>query len=338
MSGKNGGNGGAGNGNAEHVLIADQEIGDSFAGVYFVEQASIKLTVHGKEYTDMLLRDKSGSRPVKFWGKVKGVEKGMWVFVSAMVEEYMGAPSIIARNLDLEDNPPEDMSDYMPVYDHAGAGDFADQMDRLIALVSECEEGSGDETCSRVIEAVFNGSFFARFVEVPGSDKPYYGCVGGLMAATVRVALTAERFSELYDLSDRERAVLYTAALLHRVGAVDTFSFEGCMPVTTAKGVLVGMKNLTMARLTMAVRKAFASPNGEAVPVSQVTAMRLLHAVMSFDGVGLLPSTKEALVLHGAWGADAECVEAVEFIEDDLNEDDEFTAWDPNLRRRYFKG
>lgn len=317
-------------------MIAHQEIGDQFSGLYYVEQSAIKLTAGGKDYTDMLLRDRSGSRPVKFWGKVDGVERGGWVFAAIFVEEYHGRPSMVARNLEPE-SPPQDMVDHVPVYDQEDVGELADRFDVVKEAIVGYE--GDDKTCSRMVEATYDGSFFSRFVEAPGGVRPYYGCVGGLLASVVRVAETARAMAALYPMGDREMAVLLSAALLHRAGAPDAYGFIDCIPAQTARGVLIGVKGLTLCRLTMAMRKAMAPRESDKVPVAfAATAMRVLHAIMSHDAVGVLPATPEALVMNAAWKADAECVEAMDFIANDQNVDDEFTAWDPSMRRRYYRG
>jgi 23S rRNA maturation-related 3'-5' exoribonuclease YhaM len=319
-----------------HPLIMHQEVGDNFSGTYYVEQVSEKLTVHGKPYTDMMLRDKSGSRPVKFWGsQPQDVEKGVFLFAACVVEEYLGAPSVISRNIEKTDRP-DDLDDYIAVYVDADA--FADRFDQIRDEIEELEE-DGDETCSRLVKAVYNGSFFIKFGNAPGSTKPHYGCVSGLLASIVRVADACTRMADLYNLTNPEKALMYAAALLHRVGGVDAYEFNDCMPAETTRGVLVGVKNLTFMRVYSAVRRIMATDKkGNAPPVSQDIVMRLMHAVASHDSVGVEPMTKEALVLNAAWRADSEVVEAVDFIANDLNEQDDFTAFDPARGRRYYRG
>jgi hypothetical protein len=47
--------------------------------------------------------------------------------------------------------------------------------------------------------------------------------------------------------------------------------------------------------------------------------------------------TKEAMILRAIVELDNEVVDALDFISSDIN-DDEFTAFDPRLRRRYYRG
>ena len=320
-----------------HEQIAYQEVGKTFSGTYYVQSSYVKKTVQNKDYTDMVLRDKSGSRPVKHWGVVKDLNKGCFVFVAAAVEEYQGSPSIIARNVEIVDEP-EDLSDYIPVYD--GLGELADEFDVLRAELAELEKKTGDDTCGLLIDEVYrSGSFFDRFTKNPGSDGPCYGKTGGLLASVVRVARHAVDASNFYGATDSEKSVILTAALLCRVGGADAYEFEDCMPVVSESGLLLGTPNLTMTRVSSALRRVMQLAKKGDKTVSQKVTKRVLHAVTSANKTcGVLPMTKEAMVLAGVVSMDLEVVDALDFIENDVNKDEEFTAFDPRFGRRYYRG
>jgi len=321
-----------------HALIRHQEIGTSFEGVYYVESAFVKQTTQKKDYTDFMLRDKSGSRNVKYWGRVDGVAKGDYVFVSANVEEYLSNPSVIAKNVEKTDVP-GDLSNYIPVYDDTGASDHASRFDTIRAELTAIETVMGNFTAGMIVDEVYkNSTFFSKFVMAPGSGRPHYGCQGGLMANTVRVAEASLVAANAYGLNEQEKAVLLASALLARIGAIDAFEFKDCMPVITKKGILLGINNLTMSRITTALKRVVTGLQKENKTVDQETVVRILHAVTSHDGICVQPMTKEALVLNAAYQNDAKIVDAMDFITADVNKTEEFTAWDPSMGRKYYTG
>lgn len=323
---------------AEHALIRHQEIGTAFEGVYYVESAFVKQTVQKKDYTDMMLRDKSGARNVKFWGRVDGVAKGDFVFVAANVEDYQGNPSIIAKNVEKVDVP-TDLSDFIPVYEEAGTNQNASRFDTVRAELTEIETRTGNPTAGMIVDEVYkNSTFFSRFVVAPGSGRPHYGRQGGLLANTVRVAEAALKGADSYGLNDQERAVLLASALLARIGAIEAFEFKDCMPAITKKGILLGINNLTMSRISSALKRVVTALSKEGKQVDQETVVRILHAVTSHDGVCVQPMTKEAMVLNAAFQTDAQIVDSMDFIEADVNKSEEFTAWDPSKGRKYYTG
>lgn len=319
-----------------HEQIAHQNIGDQFSGTYYVESAYIKKTTTNRDYTDMVLRDKSGARPVKHWGVVKDLTKGCFVFVSAMCEDYLGNPSIIARNVELTDEP-DDLEDYIAAYE--GADDLADEFDKLRNELKDLEVKTKDDTCGLMIDEVYrSGTFFDNFIRCPGSDGPSYGKQGGLLASVVRVARHALDASRFYEATDEEKTIILTAALLCRVGCADAYEFIDCMPVLTKRGILLGMPNLTMTRISSALRRVIMSAKKAGKTIEQDIIMRVLHAVVAANKTcGIEPMTKEALVLSGVVMLDSEVVDALDFMENDVNQD-EFTAFDPRLGRRYYRG
>jgi len=321
---------------SEHAFLMHQEIGDSFSGIYCIESVYIKLTVTSKKYTDMILRDKSGSRNVKCWQELKGIEKGDFVFISAIVEDYQGTPSIISKNVEKED-PPGDLSDYIPVYDDSAQ--YAERFDELREILQEKSKKVGDETAGLIVSEVYRQtSFFTRFISSPGSESAHYGRQGGLLANTVRVTDAAHKMSAHYHLTEFEEVILLGAGLIHRIGAIDAFEFVECVPTRSKRGNLMSVNSLFMTRMAGVVRRVVTAAKANGIVIDQDVLIRILHAVESQDKVSIKPMTKEALVLSNASQTDLEIVEAMEFIENDLNENEEFTAWDPVLRRRYFKG
>ena len=321
---------------AEHTLIRHVEKGDAFEGVYYVESAYVKQTTQKKDYTDFMLRDKSGARNVKYWGVVNGVTKGCFVFIAATVDEYQGNLSIVAKNVEKTDTP-DDLSDFMSAYDDSSK--YASKFDQLRAALAECEKTTGNAIGGMLVDEVYkNATFFQKFVVAPGSGRSHYGRQGGLLANVVRVAEAALCSASQYGLNEQEKSILISSALLSRIGAIEAFEFRDCMPNVTKKGILLGINNLTMTRITSALKRAVAALSKENKTVDQDTVVRILHAVTAHDGVSVQPMTKEAMVLNAAFKSDANIVDAMDFIASDVNKNEEFTAWDPSTGRKYYTG
>lgn len=321
---------------SEHPLLQHQAVGTSFSGTYYVESAFVKKTVQNKDYTDFVLRDRSGARNVKYWGVVAGVSKGDWVFVAANVEEYQGNPSVVSKNVEKVD-PPQDMSEYIPVYDDSGM--YATRFDQIRTELSDLEKKIGVPIAGMIVDEVYgNSTFFSKFVVAPGSGRPHYGRQGGLLANTVRLAEGSFKMSDSYGLSDQERVILIASALLCRIGAIEAFEFKDCMPSVTKKGTLLGINNLTLSRITSAYKRVVEALKKEGQPIDQETVVRILHVVASYDSVAVKPMTKEAMVLNAVFEADSQIVDALDFIASDVNLSEEFTAYDPANRRKYYVG
>ena len=321
--------------NAAHSLLAHQNIGDSFAGIYYVENVYIKKAKNLKEYSDFTLRDKSGNCAAKYWGVEDSIHKGNFILVEANVDDYMGNPSVILRNVERV-APPQDLSNYIAEYE--GTEQHANIFDDMKTEIHRLEEKVGDSVAGKIVDEVYsNGAFFDKFVISPSSITSHYGRRGGLLANTIRVAQLCVKTAEQYNLSDEERVILIASSLLFRIGAIDAFEFVDCMSVETKRGILLGINSLTLTRVSSALKRVMTECGKEKTQPNQDIIMRILHAISVHDN----PSkamTKEALILASVYRTDRDMVDAVEFIENDVNVSEEFTAYDPVLRRRYYTG
>lgn len=319
----------------EHSLLTHQNIGDSFAGMYYVEAVYVRKAKNLKEYSDFTLRDRSGNRTAKYWGVESDIVKGDFVLIEAHIDDYMGNPNMVIRSIE-KVAPPTDLTDYIAEYE--GTEQHAVIFDNVKEELYRLQGKVGVDVAGKIVDEVYsNGAFFDKFVISPASVTPHYGRRGGLLANTVRVAQLCSKTAEQYNLNEQERIVLITASLLFRIGAVDAYEFIDCMAVETKRGILLGINNLTMARVSSSLKRVMASYGKDGSPSNQEMAMRILHAISVYDD---LPQamTKEALILASVYRTDRDMVNAVEFIENDTNITQEFTAYDPILRRRYYTG
>jgi len=319
-----------------HPLITHQEIGTSFVGTYYIEAAFVKSGKNKKDFTELTLRDKSGSRVCRYWGLIAGAKKGCFVYVEATVEYYMGAPSIVVNRIEIKDAP-SDTSNYIAV---------CDDLDKHVSTILKVREWlkQTEASCSgsvvgKVVDDVYSDDFYKRFLTTPGSVKPFYGRQGGLLANTARVVEQCSNISGSYSLRPDEKLILTAAALLFRVGAIDVYEFRDCMPAETDKGVLLGMNNMTMNKLFISVRKVLAEETKANRAIDSDGVFRLMHAASAYTNSHLLrPMTKEAIILAAAYRMDNELVEAIEFMANDTNTSEKFTAYDPAFGRRYYVG
>jgi 23S rRNA maturation-related 3'-5' exoribonuclease YhaM len=332
----------------DHVTLRSIEKGMTFSGVYYLEQAYQKVAKNGNKYTDVTLRDKTGSVFSKFWGVLDDVKKGDFVDITATAEDYQGNISIVIRRIDKVEGEPENLSDLVAAVDtksrEINSQEFSAYVSEIMHFCEDKKDAEGntvevkDKTCALLVEDIFGKEdepteFMEKFTQGAGSATTHYGKVGGLLASTVNIASQARQASLQYVLSDLDQMILLTACLIHRVGAVDAYEIRDCIPAETKRGTLVGESGLTMMRFHAAMRR-ISSKHGD--NVSSDTLMRIFHAVLS-AGKLIKPSTKEALIIASARRTDTVIVDALDFIDQDPN-DDEFTAFDPISKHRYYKG
>ena len=304
---------------SSHIPITQIKIGDKIAGVYYLEQVFEKISKNGNKYTEVSLRDSSGSRFAKYWGVFEKTKKGDYVGVNLSGDEYIGNLSLIINAVKTVD-PPSDLSDYISISSTIDS-------DRLKLNEIICKIGIS--VCQTVINSIFE-KYMDEFINAPCSILPHYGIQGGLLKHTIAIVEIVKELSERYGFSEDENDIVITSALLHRVGAIKGYEIKDCSPVKTRLGILYGIENLSAILI-----------DGEMDDDIRETEIyqRVIHSIISQHPDSYVkPQTKEAIVLAKSVVTDMEIVQSMDFVSNDVNENEEFTAYDPILKRHYYKG
>jgi hypothetical protein len=315
---------------SDHKFLRLAVVGETFSGVYQVLGVQERLTVTSKPYSDVLVADRSGRQSIRIWGTKASeiVKKGDWCRIEVNVEEYLGQPQFVGK-VEKADAPVS-MTDYIPYNEFIEQDEIA--FTKLRGKVTTWCESLNDKTCKMLLDTVFTDTFLEKYCEAPGSDRPCYGRIGGALAKTVRISQSVASTAAHYRLDLLEGAVALTSALLYSVGCVRAYEFENLQSIETREGTLFGAGFMTAAKIA-AIVKHLETNEGFNAEVGQ----RIIHAIASSSRCGPKPATKDAVALAAAVHADYETAQAVDFIDSDQNPDEEFTAWDPTAKRKYFK-
>jgi 3'-5' exoribonuclease len=143
--------------------------------------------------------------------------------------------------------------------------------------------------------------FRQRYEECPGSTSGHHAQLGGLLKHTCEVARIALAVCELHPTVDRE--LLVAGALLHDVGKLESYRWEGCFEATVP-GVALG--HVVLGALLLERRVRTESP----MPCTEAELMILEHLILSHHGAPefgapVPPLTLEAEILHHADNASA---------------------------------
>ena len=319
---------------ASHIFLRDVSVGMTFEGVYQVLGVQEKLARNNSVYSDLTLADKTSRQYVRIWKTAAStiVQKGNYARIEAHVDEYMGKPQIIANTVVKVEQPtPEEMAEFF-VPTMPDREDDLKKFNELVEFVNSLCKTSQDHTCTLVLQHILTPETMAALKDAPGSAKPCYGAVGGALARASRVGMVTRSLCSRYKLDILEAAIAVTGALIHSVGSIKAFGFEGSTAIETKHGTLFGQGFLTSVQVANAVKAV--SIQADAWPD---TCERLAHAVASAWWCGPKPMTKEAVVLNAAMRSDYDAAQAVDFIDGDLGSDDDFTAYDQSTKRRFYR-
>lgn len=309
---------------SEHKLLTQQQTGTQFTGTYFVSAVSIKKTVTKKDYTEITLRDKSGSVFAKQWENNQNVKKGDFAEVTISVEDYKGAPSYIINKI-IVTNPPLDMSDYLPCVDNIEAefNEFKSNIENVKNSAEALESGIED-----VLEGVFSSSMLKALKKVPSSIGVFYGKAGSAIQNTNRLFRLANSVVDTYGLKEDEKLVLLACCLLSRVPCVDCYTINDCAPEETKTAKLINFRTLMQMRMFEAWKALKTAPNREWL-------FRIMH-VLGCSESDLKPCTKEAIIFSKIQEIDNQISESFDYIEREECWENGFSTYDVKNGRRYY--
>ena len=175
--------------------------------------------------------------------------------------------------------------------------------------------------------------FRCRYGSCPASTTGHHAELGGLLRHTCEVAAIGR---DIADACGADRDLVTAGALLHDIGKLDAYSWDGGFAVTEA-GALLG--HVALGLLMLARRAA-----GTAL-LSERELRILQHLVASHHGrlefgAAVPPMTLEAEVLHHADNASAKTAAMAQAVTDPDNfQGDEVvsarTLWQLDRRRIY---
>lgn len=311
----------------EHNFVKHVEIGKSFEDIYYLESISVKETKDGKKYSDLTLRDSSGSSNARYWGELEDVETGKFLACKVDIKSYNDLPQIIIQSCGNIDNP-DDLSPYISISPTLEKD--KETFYKVLKLIDDLCEKSQNKICSSIVKSIFNEKFNDKFFSAPYGTLSTYGKKGGLLAHAIKISTLANDISRNYQLNMLERAILISASLLQTVGGIDAYEIFNLVPRETNAGILMGKLNLSINILDNAVPQTIIDEESKSV------YLRLKHSISVCSFTGQKPVTKEAVVLFETFKADFNITEVIDFIKQDTNKGD-FTAFDSLGKRRYFK-
>ena len=192
----------------------------------------------------------------------------------------------------------------------------------------------------RAVLALFydDDEFRQRYEQCPASPVGHHAMLGGLLQHTVEVAHIGRSIAKVRNA---DHDLVLAGALLHDIGKLESYRWDGGVFETTDRGYLYG--HVVLGSLWLARRVA-----EEASPPCTPEELDLLqHFILSHHGRGeygapVMPMTVEAEILHYADNASAKAASMQDALADDAQFDgDRLFSTKPIWyldRRRAFRG
>jgi 3'-5' exoribonuclease len=266
--------------------------GFEIAQVLLVRDVETRHKRDGAEFLRLELGDRTGSVPAMIWDDVQAARElcaaGEALHISGRYEvspRWGGQLSVTAvRAARPGEYDPDELLD--------GPARSAEQMETDLRGLLQTVH---NPHLRRLLALVFGeGSpAWAAFREVPAAKRYHQAYRHGLLEHCLTVAQAVGALSPIFPGVDRDIAV--TGALLHDIGKLETYEFEGSAIAMSDRGRLEGEIPLGYYR----VRRAIERLDGFPPELEQA----IVHIILSHHGAlehgsPVVPCTREATLVH----------------------------------------
>lgn len=305
------------------TFIKDLEAGASFDDTFLLYQSVLKTTKKGGFYLDIILADKTGKMPARFWDATQELQMRLpqdsFVRARGTVELYEG--KLQASIYFAEVVPDENiyLSDFIP----ASESDPEKLFSELLSLLDSVQNKSLKELVKRIFS---DKALVEGFKKAPAAVSMHHAYLGGLLEHTLSVAKLAVQISDSYRHINRD--LLLVGAVLHDIGKTRELLFTRAFKYSD-RGLLLG--HLIIGSELVA-KIAESIENFPPTLLSSLQHIILSHHGEYEYGSPKLPMTPEAIALHYIDNLDAK----MEAVKEATPTEGNWTDYNRALERRLF--
>jgi 3'-5' exoribonuclease len=274
------------------MFVRELQEGEPVDCVLLVREVELRTKRDGGQYLRLTLGDRTGALPANVWDDVEAVAQVATI----------GSPVHVCGRLQTSARYGAELKLRTVSAAQPGTFDEANLVDGPTRSAAQMEidlrELLGtvqDHDLRRLLDAIFGveSPTWARYRAAPGAKRFHHAYRHGLLEHSLGVAQAVSAISATFGGIERDVAV--TGALLHDIGKLDAYAFEGAGIEMTDAGKLQGEIPLGYFR----VRRTIDTIDG----FDPRTAEAVLHIILSHHGSlehgsPIVPCTREATLVH----------------------------------------
>lgn len=246
-------------------------------GFLMVKSVEEKKTSTGKTYIDLVLMNKTGSIPAKYWGEATLPNAGDILDVNAIVNEFNGKLQLRLEAIVLAPSN-VDKGEFLP-YSPRPAEEM---LQEVLATIMEFQDKELQQLTSELI-----GEAGDKFKVFPAAKQMHHAEIGGLLHHITSMLNLAKGIASNYPELNRD--LLLAGVIVHDLGKLQEMARNELGLVTdyTVEGKLVGHIVSGAINIERAGRK---------LGISENTIMLLQHMVLSHHGEPEFGSAQRPLI------------------------------------------
>ncbi len=310
------------------VFINSLKEKDRISEDFLIKQKKSAVTRTGSSYLQLFLMDRTGEIPGMLWDNADEIDEkintGDIVHVDARVSCYQGKLQLTLNRIEPLERTEVSLEDFLPTTSR----DIGQMMEELRNYVLLIENPFLREILVRFFD---DEDFCQQFQSAPAAKKMHHAYLGGLLEHTLSATHLVTAVAAHY--SDVNRDLLITSTILHDIGKVYEFDYDGPIEYTD-EGRLIG--HITIG-VEMVEDKIVEIPE-----FPPTLALHLKHIILSHHGQlefgsPILPMTREALIIHQIEDLDAKINSVQCLMENKEETSPDWTLYSHALNRFFFK-
>ena len=182
-----------------YKTLVSLKTGDTFSGIYLMENAAVKTTKNGGQYLDCILRDKTGEVSAKMWdytGSVHEESKQYPIIIEGVLSEFRGKKQITISSAHraVEGFDDYDMSSLIQT-----ASNTEEYLEDILNVIKDMK----DETYQKISFAAVNDILGDTLKTLPAAKSVHHNFQGGLLTHLHGMVKMAGALVQIYDPSHK---------------------------------------------------------------------------------------------------------------------------------------
>ncbi len=265
--------------------------GDALNHFLVVRKSELRLTKANKQFLTLELGDKTISLNANMWDNFEEIsvkiKPGIVVKVKGVIDEYLGNTQIKITALRLASSADGISSSDFLAHSKRDPQEMREEFSARMSKIND--------TCLRqLMEIIFQGERFEKFIKVPAGKSWHHSYIHGLLEHTLEIIRICDLMCDIHPEINRD--ILICGAMLHDFGKTEELSFEPVFEYTD-KGKLLGHIVISAMLVNEESKKIKDFPED--------LKNCLLHVILSHQGKlefasPVVPKTLEAITLYQA--------------------------------------
>ncbi len=265
--------------------------GDPLNHFLVVRKSELRVTKANKQFLTLELGDKTLTLNANMWDNFEEIsvkiKPGIVVKVRGVMDEYLGNSQIKITNIRLATTADRITSSDFLAHSKRDLQEMKDEFSLRMGKIS-------DPYLRQLMEMIFQGERFEKFIKVPAGKSWHHSYIHGLLEHTLEIIKICDLMCDIHPEINRD--ILISGAMLHDFGKTEELSYEPVFEYTD-KGKLLGHIVISAMLVNEESKKIKDFPED--------LKDCLIHVILSHQGKlefasPVVPKTLEAITLYQA--------------------------------------